>query len=100
MSVDISDLADVIETGWPPVELVACKVCGVLLWDAPAHYRHAHPISCVVEGCTHTFIRYIELNAHGREHHCEPNPFGFGERYPGADENGDFKWFSTIEENS
>lgn len=96
MSEDISDLADVIETGWPPVELVACKVCGVLLWDAPAHYRHAHSFPCVVEGCTHTFIRYRDLNTHSREHHLEP--FGSGYRYPGADELGDFTWHGLVEE--
>ncbi|GAA2418387.1 hypothetical protein [Mycolicibacterium llatzerense] len=96
MSADISDLADVIETGWPPVQLVACKLCGVLLWDAPSHYRHAHSIACVVDGCQETFIRRAELNAHSREHHLEPNPFGVGNRYPGVDDSGDFKWHLVI----
>lgn len=33
---------EVVETGQPPVQLLACALCGVLLWDIRAHYRHAH----------------------------------------------------------
>lgn len=35
--------AQAVETGQPPVQLLACKLCGVLLWDIEAHYAHAHP---------------------------------------------------------
>lgn len=35
--------AQAVETGQPPVQLLACKICGVLLWDIDAHYAHAHP---------------------------------------------------------
>ena len=93
---ELAELVDVVETGWPPAQLIACKQCGVLLWDAPSHYRHAHSFPCVVEGCPQTFYRYADLNAHSREHHIEPNPFGVGDRYPGADENGDFRWHLAI----
>ena len=34
--------AEVILTGSPPVQLIACTLCGVLLWDIDAHYDHAH----------------------------------------------------------
>jgi hypothetical protein len=38
-------LAVAVVTGAPPmlVDLLACRACGVLLWDVTAHYRHAHP---------------------------------------------------------
>ena len=29
--------------GSPPVALLACRKCGVVLWDIDAHYQHAHP---------------------------------------------------------
>ena len=32
-----------VSTGQPPVLLLACRECGVLLWDINAHYQHAHP---------------------------------------------------------
>lgn len=38
--------ARVIATGavtGPRVQLIACTLRGVLLWDIAAHYNHAHP---------------------------------------------------------
>ena len=32
-----------VSTGQPPVLLLACRECGVLLWDIDAHFHHAHP---------------------------------------------------------
>jgi hypothetical protein len=37
------EFVETITTGNPPVELVACTLCGVLLWDAEKHQAHAHP---------------------------------------------------------
>ena len=34
--------AEVVVTGLPNVQLLACVLCGVLLWDIDAHYAHAH----------------------------------------------------------
>ena len=34
---------EVVRTGHPITMLVACTVCGVLLWDIDAHYGYAHP---------------------------------------------------------
>ena len=34
--------AEVVVTGLPNVQLLACRLCGVLLWDIEAHYAHAH----------------------------------------------------------
>lgn len=33
----------VVDTGYPVVSLVACTLCGVLLWSVDQHYAHAHP---------------------------------------------------------
>lgn len=33
----------VVRTGLPMTYLIACKKCGVLLWDVDAHYQHTHP---------------------------------------------------------
>ena len=89
------ELGEVIETGWPQTQLIACKKCGVLLWDAPSHYRHAHSFPCVVDDCPQTFYRYSDLNAHSREHHIVPSDIA-GYRYPGADEHGDFTWHEAV----
>jgi hypothetical protein len=35
-------LAIVVETGSPSISLLACKECGVLLWDVEAHWTDAH----------------------------------------------------------
>lgn len=34
--------AEAVITGLPNVQMIACKLCGVLLWDIDAHYAHAH----------------------------------------------------------
>lgn len=34
---------EAVGTGSPQVRLLACVLCGVLLWDIDAHYVHAHP---------------------------------------------------------
>lgn len=34
---------EVVTTGFPVVQLIACVKCGVILWDIDAHYAHAHP---------------------------------------------------------
>lgn len=39
----IDTRVNVVVTGTPEVQLLACKLCGVLLWDIDAHYTHAHP---------------------------------------------------------
>lgn len=31
-----------VQTGDPLTRLIACSLCGVLLWDIDAHYSHAH----------------------------------------------------------
>jgi len=33
---------EAVYTGQPQVMLLACKKCGVLLWDIDAHYADAH----------------------------------------------------------
>lgn len=38
----IDQRAHVVETGLPPVQLLACTICGVLLWDIDAHYPAIH----------------------------------------------------------
>ena len=35
-------LVEVVATGQPEVQLLACMECGVLLWDYAKHYKHAH----------------------------------------------------------
>jgi hypothetical protein len=47
---------------------LACKKCGVLLWNAEKHYADAHSFPCVVDDCPQRFYRYSDLNAHSREH--------------------------------
>ena len=42
---DIIDRIEMATTGHPEVRLIACKLCGVLLWDIDKHYAHAHPES-------------------------------------------------------
>jgi hypothetical protein len=37
------DRAEAVRTGQPITTLLACRLCGVLLWDIDAHYAHAHP---------------------------------------------------------
>lgn len=34
---------EVVVTGLPNVQMLACTLCGVLLWDIQKHYAHAHP---------------------------------------------------------
>lgn len=34
--------AEAVRTGQPIMSLLACTLCGVLLWDIDAHYEHAH----------------------------------------------------------
>lgn len=33
---------EAVVTGAPPVTLLACRLCGVLLWDIAAHYGYTH----------------------------------------------------------
>lgn len=40
---DARQEAEAVLTGIPNVQLLACTLCGVLLWDIEAHYAHAHP---------------------------------------------------------
>ena len=35
-------IAEEVRTGDPVVRLIACRLCGVLLWDIGKHYEHAH----------------------------------------------------------
>ncbi|MDR6867512.1 hypothetical protein J2Y69_002116 [Microbacterium resistens] len=35
--------AEVVTTGQPEVQVLACIRCGVLLWNIEAHYADAHP---------------------------------------------------------
>lgn len=86
---NIDDLAESVSTGWPITSLLACKRCGVLLWDAEKHYADAHSFPCVVDECRHRFYRYSDLNEHSREHHYD---LGLAGHYPGADDAGDFTW--------
>lgn len=44
MSNDMEKHIESVVTGWPQVNLIACKVCGVLLWDIEKHWAHAHAI--------------------------------------------------------
>ena len=37
-------LAETVQTGYPPVQLMACSTCGALLWDVKAHYETLHPV--------------------------------------------------------
>jgi hypothetical protein len=92
---DVSDLAESVSTGWPITTLLACKRCGVLLWNAEAHYAEAHSFPCVVDQCPQRFYRYADLNAHSHEHHSEAHEDDTGNvlfRYPGVDSAGDFIW--------
>jgi len=41
MSVD--ERVEVVTTGQPEVQLLACTRCGVIAWNIDAHYSHAHP---------------------------------------------------------
>lgn len=34
--------ATVVQTGWPLTHLIACTMCGVLLWDVDTHYAAMH----------------------------------------------------------
>ncbi len=39
---DIDHFVETVSTGYPQVHMIACKRCGVLLWDIGSHYYHAH----------------------------------------------------------
>lgn len=39
---DADPRAQVVVTGLPNIQVLACVLCGVLLWDIDAHYDHAH----------------------------------------------------------
>lgn len=52
---------EAVQTGHPPVALLACTVCGVLAWDFDKHYAHAHSD----EGCGHP-------NHGATDHVCAP----------------------------
>lgn len=43
MGEQANDRMVAVQTGQPLTWLLACARCGVLLWDADAHYAHAHP---------------------------------------------------------
>lgn len=38
-----------VETGTPPVRLLACTLCGVLLWDIDLHYAVSHPPKAITD---------------------------------------------------
>lgn len=42
VSDDYSHRVEVVTTGHPPAQFIACRACGVLLWDIKAHWAHAH----------------------------------------------------------
>lgn len=50
---------EAVVTGQPEVRILACVLCGVLLWDIDAHYAHAHG------GCGHP-------NHGASDHDCAP----------------------------
>lgn len=35
---------EVVATGTPETQLLACTRCGVLLWNPAKHYEDAHPL--------------------------------------------------------
>lgn len=42
MAVTDDGRCEVVETGHPAVQILACTLCGVLLWNVDKHYTHAH----------------------------------------------------------
>ena len=48
-----------VRTGLPEVQLLACVLCGVLLWDIASHYKHSHG------SCGHP-------NHGAQDHDCAP----------------------------
>lgn len=39
----MTERSEVVETGWPMTQLLACTTCGGLVWDIDKHYSALHP---------------------------------------------------------
>lgn len=39
-----AELVEVVSTGQPEVQLLACVWCGALLWDPVKHYKNGHSL--------------------------------------------------------
>ena len=69
--------------------------------EAEQEVSEPHAIHCVVDDCPLAFDSIDALNTHSYWTHIQPDPFRTSddplvrfERYPGATEAGDFKWFT------